>query len=67
LFDLFHFLGSPPKILQSDNGKEFTASIIKELVNLWPTVKIINGRSHHPQSQDLVKRANGLLQQKLGK
>ena len=67
LFDLFHFLGSPPTILQSDNGKEFTAAIIKELMNLWPTVKIINGRPRHPQSQGLVERANGILQQKLGK
>ncbi|GET02261.1 KRAB-A domain-containing protein 2-like [Rhizophagus clarus] len=58
---------SPPKILQSDNGKEFTATIIKELISLWPTVKIINGRPRYPQSQGLVKRANGILQQKLGK
>jgi hypothetical protein len=67
LFDLFHFLGSPPTILQSDNGKEFCASVIKELVNLWPSIKIINGRPRHPQSQGLVERANGILQQKLGK
>ena len=67
MFDLFHFLGSPPKILQFDNGKEFTAVIIKELISLWPTVKIINGRPCHPQSQGLVERANGILQQKLGK
>ncbi|GES76143.1 KRAB-A domain-containing protein 2-like [Rhizophagus clarus] len=40
LFDLFHFLGSPPKILQSDNGKEFTATIIKELISLWSTQKL---------------------------
>ncbi|GES80336.1 KRAB-A domain-containing protein 2-like [Rhizophagus clarus] len=67
LFDLFHFLGSPLKILQSDNGKEFTATIIKELISLWSTVKIINGHPCHPQSQGLVERANGILQQKLGK
>ncbi len=67
LFDLFHFLGSPPTILQSDNGKEFCASVIKELVIMWPSVKIINGRPHHPQSQGLVEKANGILQQKLGK
>ena len=67
LFDLFHFLGSSPTILQSDNGKEFCASVIKELVNLWPSIKIINGRPRHPQSQGLVERANRILQQKLGK
>ncbi len=67
LFDLFHFLGSSPTILQSDNGKEFYTSVIKELVIMWPSVKIINGRPHHPQSQGLVEKANGILQQKLGK
>lgn len=67
LFDLFHFIGSSPTILQSDNGKEFCASVIKELMEMWPSVKIINGRPRHPQSQGLVERANGLLQQKLGK
>ena len=67
LFDLFHFIGSSPTILQSDNGKEFCAEVIKELMEMWPTVKIINGCSHHPQSQGLVERANGILQQKLGK
>ncbi|CAG8738025.1 13151_t:CDS:2 [Rhizophagus irregularis] len=34
--------------LQLDNGKEFVSSIIIELVNLWPTIQIINGR---PTSQ----------------
>lgn len=53
--------------MQSDNGKEFCAEVIKELFKMWPTVKIINGRPRHPQSQGLVERANGILQQKLGK
>ncbi|CAB4383228.1 unnamed protein product [Rhizophagus irregularis] len=53
LFELFHFLGSPPTILQSDNGKEFCAGVIKELIEMWPTVKIINGHPRHPQSQGL--------------
>src|SRR6266487_2339324 len=66
LFDLFHFIGSSPTILQSDNGKEFCAEVIKELMGMWQ-VKIINGRPRHPQSQGLVEHANGLLQQKLGK
>jgi hypothetical protein len=65
--DLFFSIGSPPTILQFDNGKEFYAEIIKELVNLWPSVKIINGRLCHLQSQGLVERGNGILQQKLGK
>ena len=67
LFDLFQFIGSSPSILQSDNGKEFCAEVIKELVSLWPSIKIINGRPRHPQSQGMVERANGILQQRLGK
>src|SRR6266540_6910163 len=61
LFDLFHFLSSSPTILQSENEKEFYASVIKELINLWPSVKIINRRSYYPQNQSLVERANGIL------
>ncbi|CAG8667591.1 4841_t:CDS:1, partial [Diversispora eburnea] len=67
LFDLFHSIGSSPTILQSDNGKEFVAQVIKELIELWPSVTIINGRPRHPQSQELIERANGILEQKLGK
>jgi hypothetical protein len=47
-----------PNILQSDNGREFTAAIIKELVSMWPSCKIVNGRPRHPASQGSVERAN---------
>ncbi|PKY33886.1 hypothetical protein RhiirB3_453159 [Rhizophagus irregularis] len=47
--------------------KEFVSSIIIELVNLWPTIQIINGRSRHPASQSLVEQANRILETKLGK
>ncbi|CAG8657109.1 7947_t:CDS:2, partial [Diversispora eburnea] len=67
LFDLFHSIGLSPTILQSDNGKEFVAQVIKELIELWPSVTIINGWPRHPQSQGLVERANGILEQKLDK
>ena len=67
MFDLFHSIRSSPTILQSDNGKEFCAGIIRELIELWPSVKIINGRPRHSQSQGLVERANRILEQKLGK
>ena len=56
-----------PKILQSDNGKEFTAAVIHDLSKLWPGMTIIHGRPRHPQSQGCVERANGDLQLKLGK
>jgi len=54
-----------PAILQSDNGKEFVAAIIRELVSLWPDTKIINGRPRHPQSQGLIEKGNDTLEVKL--
>ena len=66
LVDIFSLFG-PPKILQSDNGKEFVATVIKELANVWKGLIIINGRPRHPQSQGCVERGNGDLQIKLGK
>ncbi len=65
LYEIFCQFGSPV-ILQSDNGKEFTASIISNLVELWPGLKLINGRPRHPQSQGLVERANSILEKKIG-
>lgn len=55
-----------PVILQSDNGKEFVASVIKELKILWPDLHIIHGRPRHPQSQGSVERANGIVKTLLG-
>lgn len=54
-----------PFILQSDNGREFTAGIIKELVTLWPECKIIHGRPRHLQSQGFVERSNQDVEQML--
>lgn len=39
-----------PYILQSDNGREFSAGIVKELMNMWSKCKIIHGRPRHPQT-----------------
>ncbi|KAE9521954.1 hypothetical protein AGLY_017646 [Aphis glycines] len=47
-----------PQLLQSDNGREFTAKIIEELAELWPECKIVHGRPRHPQSQGSVERSN---------
>ena len=58
LMDIFALLGAPV-ILQSDNGSEFTAAIIKELRDLWPELKLVHGKPRHPQSQGSVERANG--------
>ena len=52
-------------VLQADNGREFTAAIIKELAQLWPTLKLVNGRPRYPQSQGVVERANAELKKKI--
>ena len=52
-----------PKILHSDNGREFTSTLIAELVKNWPgEITIVNGRPHHPQSQGLVERGNAKVE-----
>eukprot|EP01137_Pigoraptor_chileana_P011453 Opistho-2@62365 len=55
-FDLF----GAPSILQSDNGKEFVAHVIKALA-ATVNATLINGRPYHPQSQGSVERANGVV------
>lgn len=66
LKSIFYQFG-PPRILQSDNGREFVAKVILDLKKLWPGLLIINGRPRHPQSQGLVERGNAVVQQMLGK
>ena len=56
----------PPKILQSDNGREFLAEVIKQLTSQWKGRVIIRGRPRQPQSPRCVERGNGDLQLKLG-
>jgi transposase InsO family protein len=49
ILDIFlHFRA--PNILQSNNGAEFTASIISQLKDLWPECKIVHGKPRHPQN-----------------
>ena len=54
-----------PRVLQSDNGCEFTAEIIKELASMWPELVLVNDRPRYPQSQGSVERANGVMKTKL--
>ena len=62
---VFCYFG-PPRILQSDNGREFVNAIIHKVVGDWPgDVTIVNGRARHPQSQGLVERANAKVEQML--
>ena len=57
LFEIFCIIGAP-LILHTDNGKEFTASVIVALQILWPSMQLINGRARHPQSQGSVEKGN---------
>jgi transposase InsO family protein len=57
ILDIFLLFGAP-NILQSDNGAEFTASIISQLKDVWPGCKIVHGKPRHPQSEGSVEWAN---------
>lgn len=57
LLSIFLLIGAP-KILQSDNGREFCNHIIEELKSMWPECLIVHGRPRHPQSQGSVERSN---------
>jgi hypothetical protein len=57
LLPLFLQQGTP-MILQSDNGREFVAKVIEELVKIWKDCKIAHGSPCHPQWQSSVERAN---------
>lgn len=48
-----------PNILQSDNERDFTAELVKELVSLWPACKILHGPLR------LVDRSNQDVEQML--
>lgn len=52
------FAWGAPAILQSDNGREFVAQVVIDLVSRWPHCKIVHGRPRHPQSQGSVERSN---------
>ncbi|CAC5424979.1 unnamed protein product [Mytilus coruscus] len=54
------YLYGPPRILQSDNGKEFTNVNLAEVVSIFKT-RQIHGRPYHPQSQGRVERFNRTL------
>ena len=47
----------PPRILQTDNGREFNNSHLNAVIDELKAMKI-NGRPYHPQSQGRVERFN---------
>ncbi|CAF1095491.1 unnamed protein product, partial [Didymodactylos carnosus] len=50
LKELFYVF-EPPRLLHSDNGREFVASVIDGLKVLFPSMCFVRGRPRHPQSQ----------------
>ncbi|CAF1429135.1 unnamed protein product [Rotaria sordida] len=66
LRELFFVFGLP-RLLHSDNGREFVSNVIMELKSLFPDMHFIRGRPRHPQSQGCIERANGVLCDALGK
>ena len=54
-----------PHILQSDNGKEFVATITGELCSQLK-IKKIHGRPYHPQSQGQIESLNKRVKKALG-
>ncbi|XP_071143025.1 uncharacterized protein [Mytilus edulis] len=53
----FIYIFGPPRILQTDNGKEFNNADLCAVIDEFKTRKI-NGRPYHPQSQGRVERFN---------
>ena len=60
LLDIFLTTNGAPKILQTDNGREFSFfnQCILQMEKLWPTMRMVHGRPRHPQTQGSVERAN---------
>ncbi|CAG8714424.1 20037_t:CDS:2, partial [Gigaspora rosea] len=56
--------GTPPD-LYSDNGGESVGNIVKETIELWPSVKFIHGRPRYPQCQGSVEKGNDIYKQNL--
>ena len=65
LEDVFAFHGAP-KIMQSDNGKEFVNKLVDALCTQWHC-RYIHSSPHHPQTNGAVERNNGFAKTKLRK
>uniref|UniRef100_A0A8C5Q829 Integrase catalytic domain-containing protein n=1 Tax=Leptobrachium leishanense TaxID=445787 RepID=A0A8C5Q829_9ANUR len=57
LLDIFLLFGTP-SILHSDNGRDFCNKILESVTQLWPEIKMVNGKPRHSQSQGSGERAN---------
>ena len=55
---IFAYLGTP-RILHSDNGREFVNEIVHDLVKHWPgKVTIVSGGPRNPKCQGFVEQGN---------
>ena len=62
---MFAYLGTP-RILHSDNGREFVNEIVHDVVKSWPgKVTIVNGRPRNPKCQGLVEQGNHTVEKLL--
>ncbi|CAH2321121.1 KRAB-A domain-containing 2-like [Pelobates cultripes] len=57
LLDIFLLFGAP-RILHSNNGRKFCNKVLESVTQLWPEIKMVNGKPRHSQSQGSVERAN---------
>lgn len=57
LLDIFLLFGAP-SILHSNNGREFCNKIIECVTQLWPEIKIVNGKPRQIQIQGNVERGS---------
>ena len=59
---VFPYLGLP-RIIHSDNGRDFVNNVIRELVKDWggEYVLFVNGSPRHSQSQGLVEQGNATI------
>jgi transposase InsO family protein len=66
LEEIFAVIGYP-KIMHSDNGKEFRAKIIVELLhNLNPNILSVYGRPRYPQDRGSVESMNKFVKRNIG-
>ena len=64
--NVFALFGTP-RILHSDNGREFVNEIVLTVVKDWPgEVVIVNGRPRNPKCQGLVEQGNFMVEKLLG-
>ena len=63
---VFAYVGIP-KILHSDNGREFVNKIVQDVVKEWPgQITILNGRPRNPKCQGLIEQGNFMVEKLLG-